>query len=73
MTGAKINSCEIVAAMINQKSSFVEGIKFAQDVIEGSASILILTESGKLIAARDKLGRTPVLLGKRDDGFCVSW
>ena len=73
MTGAKINSCEIVAAMINQKSSFVEGIKFAQDVIEGSASILILTESGKLIAARDKLGRTPVLLGKRDDGFCVSF
>jgi amidophosphoribosyltransferase len=73
MSGGKINSCELVAAMINQKSSFAEGIKFAQDVIEGSASILILTESGKLITARDKMGRIPVVLGKRDDGFCVSF
>ena len=73
MSGGKINSCELVAAMINQKSSFTEGIKFAQDVIEGSASILILTESGKLITARDKMGRIPVILGKRDDGFCVSF
>ncbi|MBR3792101.1 MAG: amidophosphoribosyltransferase, partial [Clostridia bacterium] len=50
-----------------------EGIKFAHEVIDGSASILILTNEGKLIAARDKLGRTPVLVGKNDDGYCVSF
>jgi amidophosphoribosyltransferase len=59
--------------MIDQKSDFAEGIKFAQDVIDGTASILILNEDGKLIAARDKLGRIPILIGKRDDGFCVSF
>lgn len=68
-----INASELVAAMIDQKSDFAEGIKFAQDVIDGTASILILKEDGNLIAARDKVGRIPVLIGKRDDGFCVSF
>lgn len=68
-----INASELVAAMIDQKSDFSEGIKFAQDVIDGTASILILKEDGKLIAARDKVGRIPVLVGKRDDGYCVSF
>ena len=68
-----INASELVAAMIDQKSSFAEGIAFAQDVIDGTASILILKEDGSLIAARDKVGRIPVLLGKREDGFCVSF
>ena len=73
MNGGGINNTEIVAMLINQKESFVDGIKFAQDIIDGSASIIILTEKGKIIAARDKLGRLPVLIGKREDGFCVSF
>ncbi len=73
MNGGGINNTELVAALINQKESFVEGIRFAQEQIDGSASILILTEKGKIIAARDKLGRLPMLIGKREDGFCVSF
>ena len=73
MTGGKVNSTELTAALINQKSDFVDGIKFAQRVIDGSASILILKNDGTLIAARDKLGRTPVLIGKNDEGYCVSF
>lgn len=73
MTGGRVNATELIAALINQKSNFAEGIKFAQSVIDGSASILILLEGGKLIAARDKLGRLPVLIGKNEDGFCVSF
>ncbi len=73
MTGGKVNSTELVAALISQKSSFVEGIKFVQDVIDGSMSILILKEGGSIIAARDKMGRIPVLLGKDDEGYCVTF
>ena len=73
MNGGGTNNTELVAALINQKESFVDGIRFAQEQIDGSASIIILTEKGKIIAARDKLGRLPVLIGKRDDGFCVSF
>ncbi|MBO5852404.1 MAG: amidophosphoribosyltransferase [Clostridia bacterium] len=73
MNGGGVNNTELVAALINQKESFIEGIRFAQEQIDGSASILILTEKGKIIAARDKLGRLPVLIGKREDGFCVSF
>ena len=68
-----INASELVAAMIDQKSDFAEGIRFAQDVIDGTASILILKEDGNIIAARDKVGRIPVLVGKREDGYCVSF
>ena len=73
MTGGRVNSTELVAALINQKDSFTEGIKFAQDVIDGTASILILKEGGNIIAARDKLGRIPVAVGKSEDGYCVSF
>lgn len=73
MTGGKVNSTELVASLINQKPSFAEGIRFAQDSIKGTASILILKDNGNLIAARDKLGRIPVLIGKNEDGFCVSF
>ncbi|MGN0989388.1 MAG: amidophosphoribosyltransferase, partial [Eubacteriales bacterium] len=73
MTGGAVNSTELVAALINQKSGFVEGIKFAQNEIDGSASILILKEDGSIIAARDKVGRLPVLIGKNDGGYCVSF
>lgn len=73
MTGGKVNSVELVSALINQKKDFVEGIKFAQSVIDGSASILIMKDNGELIAARDIVGRTPVLIGKNEDGYCVSF
>ncbi len=73
MTSEGINSSELVSAMIDQKSSFAEGIRFAQDMIDGTSSILILKDDGNIIAARDKVGRIPVLIGKREDGFCVSF
>ena len=73
MTSGLTNSTELVAALINQKDGFAEGIKFAQSKIDGTASILILTSKGSLIAARDKMGRIPVLVGKNDEGFCVSF
>lgn len=73
MTNDGINSTELVAALINQKDNFADGISFAQSLIEGSASILILTNDGRIIAARDNLGRIPVLIGCRDDGYCVSF
>ena len=73
MTGGKVNSNELMAALVSQKSSFAEGIQFAQRVIEGTANILILTEDGRLIAARDKVGRIPVQIGKNEDGYCVSF
>lgn len=73
MTGGKVNSTELAAALINKKDSFVEGIRYAQSLIEGTANILILTDEGKLIAARDRLGRIPVQLGCNEDGWCVSF
>jgi len=72
MTGGKVNSTEITAALIATKDSFAEGIRYAQEVIEGSASILIMTENS-IIVARDKLGRTPVHIGKNDSGYCASF
>ena len=73
MTGGKVNSTELVASLINHKDNFADGIRFAQDVIDGTASILILKNDGSLIAARDRLGRIPVIIGKNDDGHCVSF
>ena len=72
MSSGAVNATELVAGLINQKDSLVEGIRHAQDVIEGSATILILTRDG-IIAARDKLGRLPVLVGRNEDGYCVSF
>lgn len=73
MTGGKVNSTELVAALINQKESFADGIKFAQDSIDGTACIIILTEKGTIIAARDKLGRLPIHIGENNEGHCVSF
>lgn len=73
MTGGRVNSNELIAALINQKSSFVEGIRFAQSVIDGTASILILRDNGHLIAARDRMGRLPVSIGRDEDGYCVTF
>lgn len=73
MTGSKVNTNELVAALINSKDNYVEGIRFAQEQIEGTASILLLTDRGTLIAARDKLGRLPIHVGKCADGYCASF
>lgn len=73
MTGSKVNSNEIVAALINSKSSYVEGVRYAQDKIDGTAAILLLTDKGTIIAARDKMGRLPIQIGKSEDGYCVSF
>ena len=73
MTKGRINATELCAALINQKSSFAEGIRFAQNVIQGTASILILKEDGAIIAARDRLGRLPVLIGKNPEGYAVTF
>ena len=73
MTGSNINSTELVAALINQKSDFTEGLRFAQKSIEGTASILVLKDNGNIIAARDRVGRLPVIIGKRDDGYAVTF
>ncbi len=73
MTGGTVNSTELVAALINLKSDFVEGIKYAQQEINGTCSILILTDDGSLIAARDRVGRLPLLIGKNEFGYAVSF
>ncbi len=73
MTSGNVNSTELTAALINQKSTFVDGIRFAQKEIVGSANILILKDDGTLIAARDFMGRLPVWIGKNDEGHCVSF
>ncbi|MDO5445526.1 MAG: amidophosphoribosyltransferase [Eubacteriales bacterium] len=72
-SGGAINTTELVAAYINCKSNLVEGIRFAQEKISGTALIVILTETGKIIAARDLYGRLPVHIGKSDEGYCVSF
>ena len=72
MTGGRVNTTELVAALIDCEGSFAEGIRRAQQEIDGSCSILLLTKEG-LIAARDRLGRLPVLVGRDDEGYCVSF
>ncbi len=72
MQNGEINPTELVAAIINQKENFIEGIRYAQEIIEGSLSMLILTPRG-IYAARDKLGRTPIVIGKKADGYCLSF
>jgi len=72
MQNGEINPTELVAAIINQKENLIEGIRYAQELIDGSMSMLILTPKG-IYAARDKLGRTPVVIGKKDEGFCAAF
>ena len=72
MSSGKVNSTELTAALINQKDDLVSGIRHAQDEIDGSATILILTKDG-IIAARDALGRLPVLIGRNEEGCCISF
>lgn len=72
MQNGEINQTELVAAIINQKENFIEGIQYAQEIIDGSMSMLILTEKG-VYAVRDKVGRTPVAIGKKDTGYCATF
>ena len=72
MSSGKVNTTELTAALINQKETLVEGIRHAQNIIDGSCTILLLTDEG-LIAARDRLGRVPVLVGQNLEGCCVSF
>ncbi len=72
MSSGKVNATELVAALINQKDDLISGIRHAQDEIDGSATILILDADG-ILAARDKLGRLPVLIGQGENGCCVSF
>lgn len=71
MSSGAINSGDLIGALIAQKDSFVEGIRYAQEKIEGTMSLIILTKTG-IIAARDQFGRLPIVIGKRSDGFCLS-
>ena len=73
MSSGRVNATELAAALINQKDDLVSGILHAQEMIQGSLTLLILTERGEIIAARDRLGRLPVLIGKNDEGCCVSF
>ena len=67
-----INPTELIAALINQKNTITEGLSYIQDVVDGSMSVLILTNEG-IYCARDKFGRTPVVIGKKKDAFCVTF
>ncbi|MBO7353686.1 MAG: amidophosphoribosyltransferase, partial [Lachnospiraceae bacterium] len=73
MSSGKVNSTELVAALISEADDFKTGILHAMSLIDGSMSLLILTEDGSIIAARDRMGRLPVLIGKDNDGYCVSF
>ena len=72
MRNGEINPTELVAAIINRKDNFIDGIKYALDIIDGSLSMLILTPLG-IYAARDKLGRTPVVIGQKETGYCAAF
>lgn len=72
MSGSNINPTELVACLINQKDSIKEGITYVQQKIDGSMTLMIMTEEG-IYAARDLYGRTPVMIGKKEDGYCVSF
>jgi amidophosphoribosyltransferase len=72
MSSGKVNASELTAALINQKENLIDGILHAQELIDGSMTILVMTGNG-ILAARDRLGRLPVLIGKSEDGLCVSF
>ncbi len=73
MSNGKVNTSELVAALINEKENLVDGILHVQRMIKGSMTLLLLTSQGKIIASRDKLGRLPVLIGRSEEGTCVSF
>ena len=72
MSGGQINATELIASLICHKDSLVEGIQFVQEIVDGSMTLLLMTEDG-LYAARDRLGRTPLVIGKKENAYCVSF
>ena len=72
MSGGTINPTELTASLINQKDSIVEGIQYIQELIDGSMTLLIMTPDG-IYAARDRMGRTPLVIGRKEDGYCASF
>ena len=72
MSGGNINPTELTAILINQQDNIVDGIHYAQSLIDGSMTILLMTEKG-IYAARDRMGRTPLVIGKKEEGYCVSF
>ena len=72
MSGGTINSTELVATLINQKDNLIEGIRYAQEMVEGTLSLMLMTPQG-IYVARDKVGRTPMIIGKKEDGFCATF
>lgn len=72
MSSGEINPTELIAALINHKETITEGIRYVQDLVKGSMSILILTADG-IYAARDRYGRTPIVIGKKDSGYCATF
>ena len=72
MSGGGVNATELVAALINEKPSISEGLRFAQEVIDGSMTLMVMTEHG-IFAARDRLGRTPLFIGEKEDAHCISF
>ena len=70
MSSGQVNPTELTAALINHEGTFVDGIRYAQDTIKGSSTLLLLTKDS-IIAARDKMGRLPIVIGKNDDGYCA--
>lgn len=72
MSNGQVNPTELVAALINQREDLVEGIRFAQSVIDGSMTLLLLTKKG-IYAARDRLGRTPIMIGQKEGAYCASF
>ncbi len=72
MSSGQINATELVASLICMKDSIVEGIQYVQQIIDGSMTLLLMTKDG-IYAARDRMGRTPVVIGKKDDGYCVAF
>ncbi|MDP6636287.1 MAG: amidophosphoribosyltransferase [Phycisphaerae bacterium] len=71
MSGSEINPTELVASLINQADTFADGLHAAQEAIDGSCSILLLTDEG-IYAARDRLGRTPIVIGKKDGAYAAT-
>jgi amidophosphoribosyltransferase len=72
MSGGDINSTELIAALINQKDNLIEGINYALEAVDGSVSIMLMNEQG-IYCARDKMGRTPIVIGRKDGAFCASF
>ena len=71
MSGGKVNVTELISSLICQKDSLVNGIRYVQELVDGSMSLLLMTKDG-IYAARDRRGRTPVVIGQKEDAFCVS-